>query len=53
MSSKFSVSLRQVYSQPLDRWLPEAAVKQAKANYAAYAVQRKDGLRVITLNADM
>jgi hypothetical protein len=53
MSSKFSLSLRQLYSQPLDRWLPEAAVKQAKANYAAYAVQRKDGLRVITLNADM
>jgi sphingomyelin phosphodiesterase len=32
-----------------EEWLPQAAVKQAKANYAAYAVQRKDGLRVITV----
>lgn len=35
-----------------EKWLPEAAVNLARAHYAAYAVQRKDGLRVITLNTD-
>ncbi|KAF8167475.1 Metallo-dependent phosphatase-like protein [Crassisporium funariophilum] len=36
-----------------ENWLPEAAVKLAKAHYAAYMVKRKDGLRVISLNSDM
>ncbi|KAF8495085.1 sphingomyelin phosphodiesterase [Gautieria morchelliformis] len=34
-------------------WLPQGAVQQAKAHYAAYSVQRQDGLRVITLNTDL
>jgi sphingomyelin phosphodiesterase len=36
-----------------EAWLPEAAVKLAKAHYSAYMVRRQDGLRVITLNGDM
>ncbi|TCD68079.1 hypothetical protein EIP91_011532 [Steccherinum ochraceum] len=34
-------------------WLPNAAVQLARAHYSAYMVQRKDGLRIITLNTDM
>lgn len=34
------------------QWLPESAVAQARAQYAAYSVQRTDGLRIITLNTD-
>jgi hypothetical protein len=34
-------------------WLPDAAVQLARTHYAAYMVQRKDGLRVICLNTDM
>lgn len=34
-------------------WLPETAVKLARAHYAAYMVKRTDGLRVITLNTDL
>jgi len=36
-----------------ENWLPEAAVQLARAHYAAYAVQRTDGLRVISLNTDL
>jgi sphingomyelin phosphodiesterase len=35
-----------------EQWLPESAVAQARAHYAAYSVQRTDGLRIITLNTD-
>ena len=35
-----------------EQWVPESAVAQARAQYAAYSVQRTDGLRIITLNAD-
>ena len=35
-----------------EQWVPESAVAQARAQYAAYSVQRTDGLRVITLNTD-
>jgi sphingomyelin phosphodiesterase len=35
-----------------EQWLPESAVAQARAHYAAYSVQRNDGLRIITLNTD-
>ncbi|THH31903.1 hypothetical protein EUX98_g2280 [Antrodiella citrinella] len=34
-------------------WLPDAAVTLARAHYAAYSVQRQDGIRIITLNTDM
>lgn len=34
-------------------WLPEVAVQQARAHYAAYMVKRVDGLRIITLNTDL
>ena len=33
-------------------WLPDAAVQLSRAQYGAYMVQRTDGLRIITLNAD-
>jgi hypothetical protein len=33
-------------------WLPDAAVQLSRAHYGAYMVQRTDGLRIITLNAD-
>ena len=36
-----------------EQWLPEAAVQLARTHYAAYMVQRSDGLRVISLNTDM
>jgi hypothetical protein len=36
-----------------EEWIPESAVAQARAHYAAYSVQRVDGLRVITLNTDL
>ncbi|KZT44307.1 hypothetical protein SISSUDRAFT_905 [Sistotremastrum suecicum HHB10207 ss-3] len=36
-----------------ENWIPEAAVTQAKAHYAAYSVRRADGLRIITLNTDL
>ncbi|CAL1693975.1 unnamed protein product [Somion occarium] len=36
-----------------ENWLPESAVQLARAHYAAYMVQRKDGLRIISLNTDM
>ena len=35
-----------------EKWLPQAAVDLARANYAAYMVRRTDGLRIITLNTD-
>jgi sphingomyelin phosphodiesterase len=35
-----------------EQWIPESAVAQARAHYAAYSVQRTDGLRIITLNTD-
>jgi sphingomyelin phosphodiesterase len=37
----------------LEHWLPQTSLAQARAHYAAYSVQRTDGLRVISLNADM
>ena len=36
-----------------EQWLPQTSVAQARAHYAAYSVQRTDGLRVISLNTDM
>ncbi|KAI0053471.1 sphingomyelin phosphodiesterase [Auriscalpium vulgare] len=33
-------------------WIPESAANLARAHYAGYAVERKDGLRIITLNTD-
>jgi len=36
-----------------EQWIPESAVTQARAHYAAYSVQRADGLRIITLNTDL
>ncbi|KAF8274298.1 sphingomyelin phosphodiesterase [Lactarius quietus] len=36
-----------------EQWIPESAVAQARAHYAAYSVQRIDGLRIITLNTDL
>jgi hypothetical protein len=35
-----------------EQWIPQYAVAQARAHYAAYSVQRTDGLRIITLNTD-
>lgn len=35
-----------------EQWLPESAIATARAEYAAYMVQRQDGLRIITLNTD-
>jgi len=35
-----------------EKWLPEAAVQQARSHYAAFSVKRVDGLRVIALNTD-
>jgi hypothetical protein len=37
----------------LEQWLPQSAVAQARAHYAAYSVQRTDGLRIISLNTDL
>jgi len=37
----------------LEQWLPESAVSQARSHYAAYSVQRTDGLRIISLNTDL
>ncbi|KAI0066506.1 Metallo-dependent phosphatase [Artomyces pyxidatus] len=34
-------------------WISQSAVALARAHYAAYAVQRTDGLRIITLNTDL
>ncbi|KAI9455922.1 Metallo-dependent phosphatase-like protein [Lactarius psammicola] len=36
-----------------EQWIPQSVVAQARAHYAAYSVQRTDGLRVITLNTDL
>ncbi|KAF9011062.1 Metallo-dependent phosphatase-like protein [Cyathus striatus] len=36
-----------------ENWLPDSAVKLAKAHYSAYAVRRMDGLRVISLNTNL
>ncbi|GJE85857.1 sphingomyelin phosphodiesterase [Phanerochaete sordida] len=36
-----------------EKWLPEAAVAEARAHYSAYMVRRVDGLRIITINTDM
>ncbi len=36
-----------------ENWIPQSTVAQARAHYAAYSVQRTDGLRVITLNTDL
>ncbi|KAI0273987.1 Metallo-dependent phosphatase [Russula aff. rugulosa BPL654] len=33
----------------VEQWLPQTSVSQARAHYAAYGVQRTDGLRVISL----
>ena len=35
-----------------EKWLPDAAVKLARAHYGAFSVQRADGLRIIALNDD-
>ena len=35
-----------------EQWLPQSAVAEARTHYAAYSVQRTDGLRIITLNTD-
>ncbi|KAN0117949.1 Metallo-dependent phosphatase-like protein [Russula decolorans] len=37
----------------VEQWLPQTSLAQARAHYAAYSVQRTDGLRVISLNTDM
>jgi len=37
----------------LEQWLPESVVTEARTHYAAYSVQRTDGLRVISLNTDL
>ena len=37
----------------LEQWLPGSAVSQARSHYAAYSVQRTDGLRIISLNTDL
>jgi len=37
----------------MEQWLPQTSVSQARAHYAAYSVQRTDGLRVISLNTDL
>ena len=37
----------------LEQWLPGNAVNQARSHYAAYSVQRTDGLRIISLNTDL
>ncbi|KAG9308166.1 sphingomyelin phosphodiesterase [Chiua virens] len=36
-----------------ENWLPEASVEYARTHYAAYAVKRPDGLRIISLDTDM
>ena len=35
-----------------EQWISESVAAQARAHYAAYSVQRTDGLRIITLNTD-
>jgi sphingomyelin phosphodiesterase len=37
----------------LEQWLPDSVVSQARSHYAAYSVQRTDGLRIISLNTDL
>lgn len=34
-------------------WLDESTVQAAKTHYAAYSVQRSDGLRIISLNTNL
>jgi len=34
-------------------WISEGTVDIARAHYAAYMVRRADGLRIITMNADL
>lgn len=34
-------------------WLEESITREAKTHYAAYSVQRSDGLRVISLNTNL
>ncbi|TFY56868.1 hypothetical protein EVJ58_g7377 [Rhodofomes roseus] len=36
----------------LEEWISPEAAQQARKNYAAYSVQRQDGLRIVTLNTD-
>ena len=36
-----------------EQWLPGSTVAEARAHYAAYSVQRTDGLRVVSLNTDL
>jgi len=36
----------------INNWLPESAIVTARSHYAAYMVQRSDGLRIITLNTN-
>jgi len=36
-----------------EQWLPQSVAAEARTHYAAYSVQRTDGLRVISLNTDL
>lgn len=36
----------------LDDWISPDVAQQARTTYGAYAVQRQDGLKIITLNTD-
>ncbi|KZT73123.1 Metallo-dependent phosphatase [Daedalea quercina L-15889] len=36
----------------LEGWISPESAQQARTNYAAYTVQRQDGLRIITLNTE-
>ncbi|EPT05669.1 hypothetical protein FOMPIDRAFT_1110912 [Fomitopsis schrenkii] len=36
----------------LEGWIDSQSAQQARTHYAAYTVQRQDGLRIITLNTD-
>ncbi|KAH9838385.1 sphingomyelin phosphodiesterase [Rhodofomes roseus] len=36
----------------LEGWIGPESAQQARTNYAAYSVQRQDGLRIVTLNTE-
>ena len=36
----------------LEGWIDASSAQQARTHYAAYTVQREDGLRIITLNTE-
>lgn len=36
----------------LEKWISLETAQQARTHYAAYSVQRQDGLRIITINTD-